>query len=70
MPRQSSCLKKYSKKEDSLGELQDNIKYKIQIIRIPEREKKEQGIEILIEKINTENFLNTRRGKTTQVQKG
>ena len=29
----------------------------IQIIRIPEGEEKEQGIEILFEKIMTENFI-------------
>ena len=40
----------------------------IQIIGIPERGEKEQGIETLFEKIMTEKFLNWERGKTTQVQ--
>ena len=40
----------------------------IQIIRIPEGEKKEQAIEILFEKIMTEHFLNLERGKTIQIQ--
>ena len=40
----------------------------IQIIRIPEGEKREQAIEILFEKIMTEHFLNLERGKATLVQ--
>ena len=40
----------------------------IQIIRIPEGEKREQAIEILFEKIMTEHFLNLERGKTIQIQ--
>ena len=39
----------------------------IQNIGTPEGEEKEQGIEILFEKM-TENFLNLERGNTTQVQ--
>ena len=54
-------LKKY---EDSLRELQDNMKHNnIQIIAISEKEEKEQGIETLFEKIMTENFLNQEREK-------
>ena len=40
----------------------------IQIIGIPEGEEKEQRIEIMFEKIMTENFLNLEREKTMQVQ--
>ena len=54
--------------EDSLRELQDNMKHNnIQIIGIPEGEEKEQGTETLFEKM-TENFPNLERGKTMQVQ--
>ena len=55
-------LKKY---EDSLRELQDNMKHNnIQIIGIPEEEQ-EQGIETRFEKIMTENFPKL---ETMQVQ--
>ena len=58
-------VKKYT---DSLRELQDNMKCNnIPIIGIPEGDGKEQGIEILFEKM-TENFLNLGTGKATQVQ--
>ena len=58
-------LKKY---EDSLRELQDNMKHNnIQIIGIPEGEQKEQGIENLFEKIMTE-LPKHEEGKTMQVQ--
>ena len=56
-------LKKY---EDSLRELQDNMKHNnIWIIGIPEGEGKEQGIETRFEKIMTENFPKL---ETMQVQ--
>ena len=59
-------LKKY---EDSLRELQDNMKCNnVQIIGIPEGEEKEQGIGTVFEKIMTENFLNLDREKAIQVQ--
>ena len=40
----------------------------IQIIRIPEGEKKEQAIEILFEKVMMENFPNLMTEKVTQIQ--
>ena len=40
----------------------------LQIIGIPEGEEKEQRIEIMFEKIMTENFLNLEREKTMEVQ--
>ena len=65
-------MKKDSKKyEDSLRELQDNMKCNnIRIIgeenqKESEGEEKEQGIETLFEKIMTENFLNLERKKKT-----
>ena len=62
-------MKKHSKYEHSLRELQDNMKHNnIRIIGIPEGEEKEQGIEKLFEKIMTENFLNLDREKAIQVQ--
>ena len=58
-------LKKY---DDSLRELQDNMKCNnIQIIGIT-GEEKEQGIELLFEKLMTEIFLKLEREKNTQVQ--
>ena len=70
IPRQRSSTKKDKKKnEDSLRELQDNMKYNsIEITGIPEGEEKEQEIENLFEKIVTVNFPNQERGKATQVQ--
>ena len=66
MKQRKKDLKKY---EESLKELQDNMKHNnIRIIRIPEGEEKEQGIENLFEKIMTENFPNLEREKATQVQ--
>ena len=38
------------------------------IIRIPEGEEEEQGVENLLEKVMTENTLNLMRKKITQVQ--
>ena len=61
--------KRLQKYEDSLRELQDNMKHNnIRIIRIPEGEEKEQGIETVFEKIITENFPNLERRKAMQVQ--
>ena len=49
--------------------MEDHIKHKnIHIIRIPEREEKEQGIENLFEKVMMENFPNLMREKVTQIQ--
>ena len=58
-------MKKDAKKyEDSLRELQDNMKCNnIQIIGIPKGEPKEQGIENLFEKVMTENFPKLMREK-------
>ena len=51
--------KRLKKCEDSLRELQDNMKHNnIWIIGITKGEEKQQGIETLFEKIMTENFLN------------
>ena len=63
-------MKKHSKKhEDSLRELQDNMKHNnIQMIGIPEGEETEQRIETLFEKIMTEKFQNPERVKTMSVQ--
>ena len=63
-------MKKDQKKyEDSLKELQDNIKHNnIRYIGILEGGRKEKGIETVFEKIITENFSNLERGKSTQVQ--
>ena len=62
-------MKKDSKNEDNLRELQNNMKWNnIWIMGISEGEEREQGIANLFEKIMTENFLNLERGKATQVQ--
>ena len=56
-------------RDDRLRELKDNMKHNnIQIIGMREGEEKDQGMEILFEKIMTENFPNLERGKATQVQ--
>ena len=47
------------KKEERLGNLQDNFKCSdIQIIRVPEREEEEQEMESSFENIMKENILN------------
>ena len=49
--------------------MQDNMKRNnIRIIRIPEGEEEEQGIENQFEKVMMENFPNLRREKVTQIQ--
>ena len=49
--------------------MQDNMKHNnISIIRIPEGEEEDQGIENLFEKIMIENFPNLMREKVTQIQ--
>ena len=51
--------KRLRKYEDSLMELQDNMKHNnIRIKGIPEGEEKNEGVENFIEKIMTENFPN------------
>ena len=61
--------KRLRKNEEGLREMQDNMKCNnIRIIRIPEREEEEQGIENLFEKVMMENFPNLMREKVTQLQ--
>ena len=49
--------------------MQDNMKRNnIRIIRTPEGEAEEQGIENLFEKVMMENFHNLIREKVTQIQ--
>ena len=56
--------KRLRKNEEGLREMQDNMKRNnIHIIGIPEREKGEQGIENLFEKVMMENFPNLMREK-------
>ena len=54
-------LKKY---EDSLRELQDNMKHIMLIIGMPEREEKEQGIETLLEKNNGKKLSSPGEGES------
>ena len=61
--------KRLRKNEQGLREIQDNMKHNnIRIIRIPEGEEEEQGIENLFEKEMVENFPNLMREKVTQIQ--
>ena len=54
--------------EECLRDLQDNIKHtKIQIIGVPEKEKK-KGYEKIFEKIIVENFLNMEKGISSHFQ--
>ena len=49
--------------------MQDNMKWNnIRIIRIPEGEEEEQGIENLFEKVVMGNFPNVMREKVTKIQ--
>ena len=49
--------------------MQDTMKCNnIHIIRIPQREEEEQGIENLFVKVMVENFPNLMREKVTQIQ--
>ena len=55
--------------EDSLRDLWDNIKCtNIQIIGVPEEEKKKKGYEKIFEEIIVENFPNTEKEIVNQVQ--
>ena len=55
--------------DDSLRDLWDNIKCtNIQIIGIPEEEKKKKGYEKIFEEIIVENFPNTEKEIVNQVQ--
>ena len=61
--------KRLQKNEEGLREMQDNMKWNnIRIIRIPEGEEEEQGIENLFEKVIMEDFPNLMREKVTQTQ--
>ena len=61
--------KRPQKTEDSLRELQDDMKCNnIRIIGILEGEENKQGIESLFEKIMTEKFPNLVREKVMEVQ--
>ena len=64
-PERARKGKEAQKNEEAIREMQDNMKHNnIRIIGIPEGEEEEQGIEILFEKIMTENFPNLEREKT------
>ena len=61
--------KRLRKNEEGSREMHDNIKHNnINIIRIPEGEEEEQGIENWSEKVMMENFPNRMREKVTQIQ--
>ena len=60
--------KRLRKNKEGLKEMQDNMKRNnIHIIGIPEGEEKEHGIDIVLEKIMTENVPNLERVKPMQV---
>ena len=60
--------KRILKNEESLRDLQDNIKYNnIRIRGVPEEEKSEQGIKNLFEEIVAENLLNLSEETVMQV---
>ena len=62
--------KRMRRSKDSLRDLWDNIKHtNIQITGVPEVEEKQKGSEKIFEDIIVENFPNTGREITTQVQK-
>ena len=61
--------KRLRKNEEAIREMQYNMKRNnIHIIRIPEGEEEEQGIENLFEKVIMENFPKLKREKVTQIQ--
>ena len=61
--------KRMKRNEDSLRDLQDNIKRNnIRIIGVPEGEDREKGPEKIFEEIIVENFLNMGKEIATQVQ--
>ena len=65
--RQNKERKK--RNEDSLRELQDNIKHTIfPIIGVPEGEDKEKGLEKIFEAIAAENFPNMGKKLLTKIQ--
>ena len=68
MQKEQEKEKRLRKNEDGLREMQHTMKRNICIVRIPEGEEEEQGIENLFEKVMMENFPNQRREKVTQIQ--
>ena len=55
-------VKRMKRTEDSLRDLQDNIKHtNIQIIGVPEEEEKQKGYEKIFEEIILEKFPNMRK---------
>ena len=67
--KEQEMEKRLRKNEEGLREMQDNMKRNnVRIIRIPEGEEDEQGIESLFEKVLMENFPNLIREKVTQIQ--
>ena len=61
--------KRLRKNEEWLRKMQDNVKRNnIHIMRIPEREEEEQGIENLFEKVMMENFPNLMRETVAHIQ--
>ena len=68
--KQQEKEKRLRKNEEGLREMQDNVKRNnIRIIRIPEGQEEEQGIEKLFEKGVMENFPNLRRKKSPKSRK-
>ena len=62
-------VKRMKRTEDSLRDLQDNIKYtNILIIGVPEEEEKKKGYEKIFEEIMVENFPNMEKEFFNQVQ--
>ena len=62
-------VKRMKRTEDSLRDLWDNIKCtNIQIIGVPEEEKKKKGYEKIFEEIIVENFPNMEKERVNQVQ--
>ena len=61
--------KRMKRNDDRLRDLWDNIKHiNIRIIGVPEREKREKGLEKIFEKIIAENFPNMGKEISNQVQ--
>ena len=54
--------------EDSLREIRDNFKCTIHIIRVPEGQKREKGLEKISEDIIAKNFPNMGKELLTQVE--
>ena len=61
--------KRMKRNEDSLRDLQDNIKHtNIQIMEVPEEEETEEGSERIFEEIIVKNFPNMGKEIATQIQ--